>query len=102
MRHPEEKRQTALESIAKIGVKKTHEATGISMQTLYKWKNEGKKASPAKAPAAVSEKVKAAKAVVKASDDQLLEKIAQVEAENAKLRDTNEKLKKALLTFIGE
>lgn len=100
MRHSEETRQNALESIAKVGVRKTHEETGISLQTLYKWRNADKDMRPGTTALSASEKMSAAKEAIRASDEQLLEKIACIEAENEKLRAANERLKKALMAFI--
>lgn len=101
MRHTPETKKKALASIEKIGVKKTREAMGISAQTLYKWKNEGKEVIVGeKKP--VGAKVAGAQNAIKANDDYLQEKIAQLEAENAALRTTNANLKKALLAFMEE
>lgn len=93
MRHDDEKKKAALESMEKIGVPKTHEATGISMGTLYKWRTESKGTAEAGGP------IDTARALL-AEDDGLLAKISELEAENQKLRASNDKLKKALLAFI--
>lgn len=93
MRHNDEVKREALESIKEIGVPKTKEKTGISLGTLYKWRKEVQD---------LSEKnihVETARALL-AEDDSLLEKISALEMENMKLRALNEKLKKVLLTFI--
>lgn len=69
---------------------------GISAQTLYKWKNEVKETPT---PTADKKRV-ATQDLLKADDDYLREKIAQLENENAKLRSLNGNLKKALQAFI--
>ena len=47
MKHSEEIRTQALDMMEREGVAKTHEAMGISMQTLYKWRNGAKGANVA-------------------------------------------------------
>lgn len=96
MKHSAEIKQEALKSIREIGVLKTKERMGISTGTLYKWQREAKASAE---PAPTGEKVLAAKALL-AEDDGLLDKIAALEAENARLRASNDKLKKALMAFV--
>lgn len=117
MRYAPETKKKALESIAEFGVKKTQENMKISMQTLYKWKNEGK---GAKAPAvgkrvvtgrkrnakkanetpAAEERKAAAQKLIQEDDLSLLQKIMQLEAENAGLRIMNDNLKKMLQVYV--
>lgn len=95
IRYTDEQKQAALESIEKIGISKTSKEMKISTQTLYKWRDAGKANPP------TDDKVKKARALLKDdSDDQ--QKIAQLEAENGKLREKVQKLKKALMAFIEE
>ncbi len=105
VRYTEEQKTQALALIQEKGVMKAKEETGISMQTLYKWRNGGEDAKAEK-----SAKKAAPKRARKVSADTLgellnddggaMEKIAQLESENLKLRAQNEKLRKALQSFL--
>ncbi|MEG2702146.1 MAG: hypothetical protein RSA65_05980, partial [Clostridia bacterium] len=75
------KKQNALQSIEHVGVRQTHEDTGISIQTLYKWKNEKQHSSQASHTNSTLEIAKLLE------NDKLLEtKIKQLEDENEKQR----------------
>ena len=125
MKHDAEKRAQALASIAENGVAKTHEATGIAMQTLYKW-SKASNVTPFKAtrhkpdspnqPQKMPAKKKVTQAVVDKddlrqaiiSDKFLEEKVQKLEAENRDLRDENAQLReksanyrKALMALLG-
>ena len=124
IRYSTEQKENALKMIAEVGVAKTSESMGISVPTLSRWKRESdgnppsartpKKASgksgkkittpksatkEATAPA-MPAAVEAARALL-VEDDSLLQKVKQLEAENASLRETNAKLRTALAALIG-
>ncbi len=97
-----EKKEAAMTRMAEVGVAKTSEELGISVPTLYKWRNEtGDKAdSSALSQEALQE--------VLGSDPYLEKKLRQVEAENAALREENlelrqrlAKMKTAMISLIG-
>lgn len=96
-RYAEEIKTQALAKMNSIGVKKTSEEMGLSIQTLYKWRNEGK------APSKAKEQGKGNSAellqLIKA-DDNMAKKIEQLEEENTQLRKTVSRLKKALAAMI--
>ena len=96
-RYAEEIKTQALAKMNSIGVKKTSEEMGLSIQTLYKWRNEGK------APSKTKEKGKGNSAellkLIKAEDN-MDKKIEQLEEENTQLRKTVSRLKKALAAMI--
>ena len=89
------KKQEALESIERIGVRQTHEESGISIQTLYKWKNEHEHPVQANKAASTQEIAKLLE-----NDRTLEAKIKQLEDENEKQRALIGKLKQALLGFM--
>lgn len=111
IRYSPEQKAEALKMVEEVGVSKTSEAMGISSATLFKWKRETGTQAPsrqrtkaaAKKPAVqrgASKKaaVEAAKELLK--DDGASAKLRQLEAENADLRDTNAKLRKALAALL--
>lgn len=115
VRYTKEQKTEALKLVAEQGVTKAKNELGISIQTLYKWKHDADttteqpkptkraKKVAAKQPKAVAnaqdQKVETAKALL-AEPSAAEEKIAQLEAENAKLRDANQRLRDALAAFI--
>lgn len=113
-KYTDEQKTQALQSMKEIGAKKTQELLHISLQTLYKWRSEAntpKDAPKEKKPRAPkTEKVKkaepaeskpeqTAKALLEESDGRDTE-IARLEAENARLREQNDKLRKALAALM--
>lgn len=90
MKHTEETRKNALEMMKEIGAQKTHEATGISLMTLYKWRNAEASATQS-AAAADSSVVDAARKLLAEGDDQtrqiisLEQQVAALTAQNAQL-----------------
>lgn len=118
MKHTDETRTNALAMMKEIGAQKTHEKTGISMMTLYKWRNADQKASQA---AAVNDSsvVEAARKLLADGDDQtrqiiaLEQKVAELAAQNAQLtkdladqaanyRHQIAQLKSALSTLLAD
>lgn len=111
MKYSPEKKAAAVARMSEIGVQKTSEEMNISVQTLYKWRNEEG------APAADALKAPRKSKTVADTDDlkQLIvndkfleKKITALEAENAALRDenkelrlANEKMKKAIIALLG-
>lgn len=101
MHYTDEQRAQALQSIEEIGVAKTGEAMGISVQTLYKWKNKNQE------PAATAGKRRgrkpkdAARALLAEADDTTA-RLAALQEENLRLRETNQKLRKALTALLDE
>ena len=96
-RYGEDIKAQALASINAVGVKKTSEEMGLSIQTLYKWRNEGKKPSASKG-------IKEGKSddliqIIK-EDAGLQKKIQQLEEENANLRKTIARMKKAFAAMF--
>ena len=106
IRYTDEQKAQALQSIQEIGVAKTNEALGISIQTLYKWKNETGAAQPKTTRTRRKKNVETrdvadVTALLK-DDDGAAEKLAQLEAENLRLRDANAKLRRALAAFLAD
>ena len=97
IRYTEEQKTQALEYMKDNGAQKTKEKYGISIQTLYQWR--GASGEP-KAARKRGRKVPAEIAALLATDGGAVEKITQLEKENIALRALNEKLKKALQSFI--
>jgi len=88
---PDEK-ERVLGRCEEIGVQKTSEETGISIQTLYAWRN---KAKPIKAPAAASAKQAPAAKEAKEPAEELL----RLRVENNAMKEQIATLKKALRAF---
>lgn len=115
VRYTEEQKANALKRVDEVGVAKAKDELGISSQTLYKWKHDaGSITEPSKpkkrakklttdqpkaAADTQSEKIEVAKALL-AEPSAVEEKLAQLEVENAKLRETNARLRTALAAFI--
>ncbi|MCL1795769.1 MAG: transposase [Clostridia bacterium] len=87
-----EERARVLARCEEIGVPKTCEETGISIQTLYAWRN---KAKPIKSPVAVPAKQAAAPKETKAPAEELL----RLRVENNAMKEQILTLKKALRAF---
>ena len=100
MKYTPEMKAAALKSIEDIGVAKTAEAMKISVQTLYKWRNEVKAEQSAGKPKSNSDTVSAKELLE--SDRILLEKIDQLEAENKALRATLMKYRAALAAVLED
>ena len=79
-----------------IGVLKTHNEMGISIQTLYKWRAdaEGKDAADGR------KKMQKNEYQALLDDDVIANKINRLEEENAALIAANLQLKKALLSLL--
>jgi len=89
---PDEK-ERVLARCEQIGVQKTSEETGISIQTLYAWRN---KAKPIKAPAAAPA-AKQAPAAKEAKEP--AEELLRLRVENNAMKEQIATLKKALRAF---
>lgn len=96
-RYGEEIKAQALARIEEIGVKKTGEEMGLSIQTLYKWRNEAKKPSASKAK---KEGKSADLLQIIKADASLEKKVQQLEEENAHLRKTLAQMKKAFAAMF--
>lgn len=90
-----ELKEKAIQSMNEIGVKKTQEALGISVQTLYKWRNQEEAPAQRKQPEGLEEIYK-----LLMEDEGLLVKVSQLEAENSALRTKVAQLKKALWGMV--
>lgn len=107
MKYSQEKKAAAIERIAKIGVKRASEELGISVQTLYKWRNEGDSGTMRSRPVLSEAKTEELRQAL--LNDQFLEsKVKQLEDQNHALRDENKMLrakaaqmKKAISDLIG-
>ena len=97
VRYTEEQKAQALQYMAENGVQKAKEELGISVQTLYKWRNGG--AAPKAGQKRGRKPSKEVAALLK-DDGGAVQKIAQLEKENLALRTQNEKLKKAIQSFL--
>lgn len=101
-----EQKQEAISLMEKMGVKKTGEELGISIQTLYKWRNEQKDratgdAQPYADPDDVNQWDDENALLETMSHDALEAKVRQLEEEVEALRQVNARLKKALSALIG-
>ena len=95
-KYSDELKRKALESITAIGVKRTGEEMGLSIQTLYKWRSDAKGLDGY----VVSSAKTAEFLPLLKEDDSQETKIRQLEAENAKLRQTITRMKKAFIDII--
>lgn len=101
MRYTSQQKEEALARIAEVGVSKASEELGISAQTLYKWQRESKaEAMPLALDAQLPADVSQAIAAIQQDNQALLQKLESMERELAALRESNERLKNALLAFI--
>ena len=96
IRYTKEQKEAALSRVQEIGVLKTHEETGISIQTLYKWRADSDVKGDSKAG---RKKIQKNEYQALMDDDVIANKINRLEEENAELIAANLKWKKALLSF---
>lgn len=102
VRYTEEQKAQALQSVQEIGVAKTSEAMGISLQTLYKWKSQSGSAEADATSRRRSRKAKDdARALLAEADDTTV-RLAALQEENLRLREMNQKLRKALAAMLDE
>ncbi|MCL2811841.1 MAG: hypothetical protein FWD25_08130 [Clostridia bacterium] len=104
MKYTMDKKAEAMARMAAIGVQKTSEEMNISVQTLYKWRNEAKDASSVGLPNVDSEALRQLieNEEMQAAAIKRLEGDAErLRDENAKLRQENARLKIAIKAFIG-
>ena len=96
IRYTKEQKEAALNRVQEIGVLKTHNEMGISIQTLYKWlaDAEGKDAADGR------KKMQKNEYQALLDDDVIANKINRLEEENAALIAANLQLKKALLSLL--
>lgn len=100
VRYTEEQKAQALQSVQEIGVAKTSEAMGISLQTLYKWKSQSGEVDATSRRR--SRKAKDdARALLAEADDTTV-RLAALQEENLRLREMNQKLRKALAAMLDE
>lgn len=97
IRYTREQKENALSRVHEIGVLKTHEETGISIQTLYKWRAESNVADDS---GDGRKKVQKNEYQALLDDDAIANKINRLEEENAELIAANLQLKKALLSLL--
>lgn len=105
-----EQKTNALNLIREKGVAKAHEELGISIQTLYKWRNEANVDGFEAVENAGKLPVSAKKAKVAAPSDDIKKLIKEndgtkatieaLQAENEALRQMNKRLTTALMAFI--
>lgn len=99
MKYNVEKKAQAIARMAEIGVAKTSEEMNISVQTLYKWRNKQNGNPTEQMPEDVDSDIAELVKLVK-SGDVLEGKVKELEEENAKLRLTNTRLKKAIVALM--
>lgn len=97
IRYTKEQKEAALSQAQEIGIIKTHNETGISIQTLYKWRAEaeGKTGPKAGRKKGVCNEYQAL-----LDHDVIANKINRLEEENAALISDNLQLKKALMSLL--
>jgi len=95
-RYSDDIKKQAIESIKAIGVKRTGEEMDLSIQTLYKWRNDARGLSGRSIPAGKSSELLR----LMKEDNSQEEKIRQLEMENAKLRQTIVRMKKAFIEMM--
>jgi len=104
MKYAMEKKTEALARIAEIGVQKTSVEMNISVQTLYKWRNERKDGSDAALPSVNTDALRQfiQDGEMHTAAIRRLEGDAErLRAENTKLRQENARLRVAIKAFIG-
>ncbi len=87
MKHSAETRQQAMELMKQQGAQKTHEQTGISLMTLYKWRRAAEEQCAAETEVQQAENMTVLEAAKKVLAEQvdLQTRVAELEAQNAKL-----------------
>lgn len=105
MKYSQDRKAEALARISEIGVMKTSEEMHISVQTLYKWRNEA--GSPEALPEQTNTVAEELKQTI-INDCFLEKKVATLEDENAALREENkelrkktEQLRRAIITLLS-
>ena len=91
-------KSNALARMQEVGVKQTGEELGISIQTLYKWRNEDKNSASSQADlsnAKMEEMIRLLK-----NDDALEAKIRQLDAENEELRKSLAQMRRAFVAMF--
>lgn len=98
VRYTDEQKEQALQLAKQIGIPKAGKELGITLQTMYKWAKADKEAAQPAAPD-YSQQENAARALL-SEDTCDQDRLAYLEAENARLRQMNDKLRKALRAFV--
>ena len=104
MKYTTEKKADAMARMAAIGVAKTSEEMNISVQTLYKWRNEAKEGSGAAQPNVDADALRQFiqnEEMQAAAIKRLEGEADKLRDENTKLRQENARLKIAVKAFIG-
>jgi len=104
MKYTLDKRAEAMARMAAIGVQKTSEEMNISVQTLYKWRNEAKDSAGASQPNVDTDALQQLiqnEEMQAAAVKRLEGEAEKLRDENAKLRQENARLKIAIKAFIG-
>jgi len=104
MKYTMDKKAEAMARMAAIGVQKTSEEMNISVQTLYKWRNEAKDASAAGRPSVDADALQQLienEEMHTAAIKRLEGDAGKLREENTKLRQENARLKIAIKAFIG-
>ena len=102
IRYTKEQKEAALNRVQEIGVLKTHNEMGISIQTLYKWRSADTTAAPKTTGKRRGPKADTQARKLLAESDDTAAKLAALQAENTRLRETNLKLRKALAAMLDE
>jgi len=104
MKYTVDKKAEAMARMAAIGVAKTSEEMNISVQTLYKWRNEAKEGSISGQSNVESDALRQFihnEEMQAAAIKRLEGEADKLRDENAKLRQENARLKIAIKAFIG-
>ena len=91
----------ALKRASEIGVAKTGQELGISIQTLYKWRNEAKETAALSGGIVGNGSVGDALKLLMREDSNA-QRVKLLEAENEELRETCASLKNVLAAIIQE
>ena len=99
-RYEKELRGKALARMREVGVKKTGEELGVSIQTLYKWRGEGKERKIVILNAEEQqEKLDSLIQLLKTEDDMGV-RVAQLEAENSQMRKSLAQIRRAFMAMF--
>ena len=99
-RYEKELRGKALARMREVGVKKTGEELGVSIQTLYKWRGEGKERKIVILNAEEQqEKLDSLIQLLKTEDD-MGARVAQLEAENSQMRKSLAQIRRAFMAMF--